>query len=59
MLNALVAAAAERFRGSRYGSSYALRDVVRVARDVSEDLPQTDEVHGFLTLVAAPARLER
>ena len=58
-LDALVAAAAERFRGSKYGSSYDLRDVVRVAGDVSEDLPQTDEVHDFLTLVSEAARLER
>jgi Ca-activated chloride channel family protein len=58
-LDALVAAAAERFRGSQYGSTYDLRDIVRVAADVSEDLPQTDEVHGFLNLVTAAARLER
>ena len=58
-LDVLVAAAAERFRGSQYGSTYGLRDIVRVAGDVSEDLPQTDEVHGFLNLVNAAAHLER
>jgi Ca-activated chloride channel family protein len=58
-LDALVAAAAERFRGSKYGSSYDLRDIVRIGDEVSEDLPQTDEVHGFLKLVSAAARLER
>ena len=58
-LDALVSAAAEHFRGSRYGGTYGLRDVVRVAHDISEDLPQTDEVHGFIDLISEAARLER
>jgi Ca-activated chloride channel homolog len=58
-LDALVAAAAERFRGSTYGRTYDLRDVDTTARDLSEDLPQTDEVHGFLELLTTAARLER
>jgi Ca-activated chloride channel family protein len=58
-LDAIVAATAERFRGSRYGAAYDLRDVTRVAHDVAEDLPQTDEVHAFLELLSEAARLER
>jgi len=33
--------------------------VVREAYGVSEDLPQTDEVHGFLDLLNQAAALER
>jgi len=58
-LDAIVAASAERFRGSRFGSDYDLHDVVRVADETSETLPQTDEVHGFLDLLTEAARLER
>jgi Ca-activated chloride channel family protein len=58
-LDAIVAAAAEHFRGSRYGSTYDLHDVARLADEVSEALPQTDEVHGFLDLLSEAARLER
>ncbi len=58
-LDALVAAAAERFRGSRYGTTYTLRDVARFAGDNAADLPQTDEVHSFLELLTEAARLER
>jgi Ca-activated chloride channel family protein len=58
-LDALVAAAAEWFRGSRWGQAYELSDVLEVAEAVSADLPQTDEVHGFLELLEAAARLER
>jgi Ca-activated chloride channel family protein len=58
-LDALVAATAERLRGSKYGSTYDLRDVSRAAGDFSEDLPQTNQVHGFLDLLTAAARLER
>jgi Ca-activated chloride channel homolog len=58
-LDALVAAAGERFRQSKYGTAYDLTDVARAANDASEDLPQTDEVHSFLDLLARAARLER
>jgi Ca-activated chloride channel family protein len=58
-LDAIVAATAERFRGSRWGETYDLRDVVEVAREASEDLPQTEEVHDFLDLLEAAAELER
>jgi Ca-activated chloride channel family protein len=58
-LDAIVAAAAEHFRSSRYGTVYSLRDVARVADEISETLPQTDEVHDFLDLLNEAARLER
>jgi Ca-activated chloride channel family protein len=58
-LDALVAATAERFRLSEYGSAYRLKDIVAEAEAVSSNLPQTDEVHGFLDLLGAAARLER
>jgi Ca-activated chloride channel family protein len=58
-LDAIVAAAAERFRGSRYGAGYTLRDVVEAADEASAGLPQTDQVHEFLQLLEEAARLER
>jgi Ca-activated chloride channel homolog len=58
-LDAMVSAAAERLRGSAYGSTYSLRDVIREVYGVSEDLPQSDEVHGFLDLLNKAAALER
>ncbi len=58
-LDAIVAAAAERFRGSPWGEQYRLSDILAVADEVSADLPQTEEVHDFLALLEAAARLER
>jgi Ca-activated chloride channel homolog len=58
-LDAIVAAAAERFRGSRWGEIYRLADVADVAAEFSADLPQTQEVHDFLDLLARAADLER
>jgi Ca-activated chloride channel family protein len=58
-LDAIVAATAERFRDSRYGRDYDLRDVLEVADGVSRDLPQTDAVHDFLELLEDAADIER
>ncbi len=58
-LDAIVAATAERFRGSRWGDTYRLADVVEVAGGLAEDLPQTQEVHDFLELLGRAANLER
>lgn len=58
-LDAIVAATAERFRGSRWGETYRLDDVAELAEQVSGDLPQTQEVHDFLELLGRAADLER
>lgn len=58
-LDAIVAATAERFRGSRWGETYRLGDVAELAERVSRDLPQTQEVHDFLELLGRAADLER
>ena len=58
-LDAIVAATAERFRGSRWGETYDLGQVAEVADQVSEDLPQNQEVHDFLELLGSAADLER
>jgi Ca-activated chloride channel family protein len=58
-LDALVAAAAERFRDSRWGRRYELRDVLEVADEIEHDLPQTAETDDFLALLERAARLER
>jgi Ca-activated chloride channel family protein len=58
-LDALVAAVGERLRGSRWGSTYELRDVLAVADEIERDLPQTDEVHDFLELLDEAARIDR
>ncbi len=58
-LDAIVAATAERFRGSRWGETYRLGDVAELAEQVSRDLPQTQEVHDFLELLGRAADLER
>ena len=58
-LDAIVAAAAERFRGSRWGDAYDLADVAAVASESARDLPGTDEVHAFLDLLDRAARIER
>jgi Ca-activated chloride channel family protein len=58
-LDAIVAATAERFRGSAWGGTYRLRDVLSVADEVAGDLPQSEEVRGFLELLARATSLER
>ena len=58
-LDAIVAATAERFRGSRWGETYDLGQVAELADQVSEDLPQNQEVHDFLALLGSAADLER
>jgi Ca-activated chloride channel homolog len=58
-LDAIVAATAERFRGSRWGETYRLGDVAEIAGGFAEDLPQTQEVHDFLELLRRAADLER
>ena len=58
-LDAIVAATAERFRGSRWGETYDLGQVAELADQVSEDLPQNQEVHDFLELLGSAADLER
>jgi Ca-activated chloride channel family protein len=58
-LDAIVAAAAERFRQSRWAAGYDLEDVVAVADEASSDLPRTDEVHQLLAVLQEAARIER
>jgi Ca-activated chloride channel family protein len=58
-LDALVAAAAEVFRGSRWGGTYTLRDVDAVADELARDLPRSGEVEDFLAFLRDAARLER
>jgi Ca-activated chloride channel family protein len=57
-LDAIVAATAERFRASPWGEAYDLGDVLEVAGRAANDLPRTNEVHEFLELLEAAARLE-
>ncbi len=47
-LDAVVAATAEVLRESPYAEGFNLDDVVDVAFEASDDLPQTDQVHEFL-----------
>ena len=56
-LDAIVAATAETFRGSPWIDGYRLRDVASEADAISEDLPQTGQVHDFLDLLRGAARL--
>ena len=58
-LDALVAAAAEVFRQSRWGDTYSLRDVAATADELARDLPRSDEVADFLAFLHDAARLER
>ena len=58
-LDAIVAAAAERFRESRWAARYDVTDVVAVADEIDGDLPQTDQVQALLTMLDEAARLER
>jgi Ca-activated chloride channel family protein len=58
-LDALVAATAERFRGSPWGGTYRLKDVLAVADELKAELPSSEEVRGFLALLANATELER
>ena len=56
-LDAVVAAAAETFRGSPWIEGYRIGDVAREAAAIAHDLPQTEQVHDFLDLLHQAARL--
>jgi Ca-activated chloride channel homolog len=58
-LDALVAAAAESFRGSRWADGYSIRDVADVAFEEQRDLPRAPEVADFLSLLDEAAGIER
>lgn len=58
-LDAIVAAAGERMRQSRWANDYDLRDVSALADEVADDLPRTDEVHALLAMLDEAGRLER
>ncbi len=58
-LDALVAAAAEVLRQSRWADGYDMRDVAAAADDLGRDLPATDQVHELLSFLDRAARLER
>ena len=50
---------AERFRASPWGGTYRLKDVLAVADELANELPRTDEVHGFLDLLSKATTIER
>ena len=54
-----MAAAAERFRQSRWAAGYDLTDVAAVADEAAAGLPRTDEVHALLAMLDEAGRLER
>ena len=56
-LDAIVAAAAETFRGSPWIDGYRIGNVAREADAISDDLPRTEQVHDFLDLLHGAARL--
>ena len=58
-LDAIIAAAGERLRQSRWADSYDLANVAALADEVADDLPQTDEVHALLAMLDEAGRLER
>ena len=58
-LDAIVAAAGERMRQSRWAEHYDLRDVAALADEVADDLPGTDAVHALLAMLDEAGRLER
>jgi Ca-activated chloride channel family protein len=58
-LDAIVAATAERFRGSPLGRTYDLASIAEIANAMSPELPRTDQVHAFLDLLDRAARIER
>lgn len=57
-LDAVVASTAEVLRGSPWIGELQLTDIADVAYREAEDLPPTDEVHGFLDLLERLARME-
>jgi Ca-activated chloride channel family protein len=57
-LDAIVAAAAEVLRESPYAEAFDLRDVLDVADESAEDLPQSDQVHEFLGFLDALVEIE-
>jgi Ca-activated chloride channel homolog len=57
--DAVVAATAEMLRGSPWSADARIRDIADIAFQESEDLPPTDEVHGFLDLLVQLARMDR
>jgi Ca-activated chloride channel family protein len=58
-LDALVAAAAEVFRHSRWADSYSIADVANAAYESSGDLPRGEQVEDFLRFLDEAARIER
>ncbi len=58
-LDALVAAAAEVFRQSRWADGYGVRDVAEAADGLSRRLPDTAQANEFLAFLDRAARLER
>ena len=58
-LDAIVAAAGESFRQSRWAEHYDLADVAALADEVADHLPRTDQVHQLLAMLDAASRLER
>jgi Ca-activated chloride channel homolog len=58
-LDALVAAAAEVLRGSRWADGYTIRDVADTADEAARDLPATGQVDALLTFLDRAARLDR
>jgi Ca-activated chloride channel family protein len=58
-LDALVAAAAEHFRGSEAGAAYRLRDVLVAAEQAGDNLPQTEQAREFVQFLRDATRLER
>ena len=58
-LDAIVAAAAERFREGRWAVGYDVTDVAAVADELEDELPQSDQVHDLLTMLDEAGRLER
>ena len=57
--DAIVAAAGERFRQSRWSEHYDLGDVTALASEVVDRLPRTDQVHQLLAMLDEASRLER
>jgi Ca-activated chloride channel family protein len=58
-LDALVAAAAETFRGSPWIEDFSLAQLAEAAHEVRNDLPQTDQASEFLDLLDRAARVGR
>ncbi len=58
-LDALVAAAAEVLRGSRWADGYTIRDVADTADEAASALPATSQVDALLTFLDRAARLDR